>query len=172
MGITEKNEWVQDIVVEEFSDLTGLLGGIEGDTVVYSKNASLLFGKLVSKFRVKAKFVSGLMTIDDFSHHFVTLIEKKNSQKDAISLIMQKKIEEISGNVYKLNELVYSELLPKSEEPNQRLREEMHYCLQLGKLRNKLITIYGAPRDDEKWFSAKTVQQLADIFFWAQYRPN
>lgn len=172
MSITEKNEWVQDIVVEEFSDLTGLLGGIEGDTVVYSKNASVLFGKLISKFRVKANFVSGLMTIDDFSHHFVTLIEKKENQKITISSSIQKKIEEISGKSYRLDELVYSNLLPQSEEPVQRLREEMYYFLQLGKLKNKLITIYGTPKNEEKWFNAKTVQQLADVFFWMQYRSN
>lgn len=172
MGLNEKEELVQDQIIEVFSDLSGLRGGIEGDTVVYEKNSMSLFVKLCEVFAVKACFQHGLMTIEDYSRHFLWLLDKKAEQLRLFYPGLQAFVQEKTRVWYDLDEVLFSEYLPVSEEPVQRLREVMSYELKLGKLKNQIRNRYGYFRDSADFSHARTLRKIGEIIFWPHYRAE
>lgn len=169
MGIEEKNEWVLDLIIEEFSNLSGMFGGVDSDVVVYSKNSAKLLSQVSCRLHLKARPVRALMTIGDFAHHFIGLLDDKERQRYNFSLKIQDTIQKITGKRYELDEPVFSDLEPRSQDAAQNLREEMYRAVKLGNLKNKLIGIYGYYSSEEAMYRAKTIKDFTNLFFWPEY---
>lgn len=172
MGIEEKNEWLLDLVIEEFSNLTGMYGGIDSDVVVYSKNSTILFSHVCVRLRLRAKPLRAVLTLGDFAHHFLWLLEEKERQYQAFCLKVQNSVRDLTGKTYALNEPVFGDLEPTSTDEAQYLREEIHQALKLGKLKNKLVSLYGGHYREEAMFKAKTICDFANVFFWPYYKAS
>lgn len=172
MELTEREEQVQDQIIEVFSELSGLCGGIDGDTVVYEKTAMGLFIKLCEVFAVKAHFRYGLVTIEDYTRHFLWLLDKKAEQLRLFYSELQTFVQEKAGVWYDLDEILFGEYLPVSEEPVQRLREEIYYELKLGRLKNQICSQYGFFRDSTAFYYAQTLRKIGEVIFWPYYRAE
>lgn len=172
MGIEEKNEWVLDLVIEEFSNLSGMYGGVDSDIVVYNKNRAKLIAVVSNRLHLKSNDYRGLMTLGDFVYHFIGLLDKKQKQRNDFCVKIQKTVQEISGKLYDFDEAVYNDLAPTSKDAAQHLREEIHQALKIGKLRNKLLSIYGISCKEEALYAAKTIRDFANVFFWQNYRAD
>lgn len=171
MEITERKEKVQDRIIEIFSELVGLRGGVESDTVVYARNAQSLFLKLCEAFKIKAAYCSGLVTIDDYTEHFLSLMDKKDAQLKVFYKNLQSFVKEQIG-WYELDDTLFEEYLPVSADPTQNLREEMTYFIKLGRLKNKIRSKYGYYHDSSEFSNARTLRKIGEVIFWPFYKAE
>lgn len=177
MGIKENQEWLLDLISEKFSDISGIRTGIEEDTVVYQKNAMLLWMYVSDALKIRAKFVANLMTIEDYVQEFYTIVQKHNAKRAAFVSDLQQFVYENCGHTYRPDELLCSELLPEpideekatKLEKDQHLRQEMFFANKLGRLKNAVRNRYKYFKYCEPFYEAKTINQLTNVLFGKEY---
>lgn len=177
MGIYEEQEWLFDLICDKFSDISGIRTGIEEDTVVYQKNAMLLWMYLSDALKIRTPFVANLITIEDYVHEWDGIIKKHNAARAVFVERLQKFIEEKTGHVYQPDELLCSELAPKpideakatKLEKDQYLREEMAFANKVGTLKNAVRNRYGYFKYSAAFYDAHTINKLADVLFGKEY---
>ncbi len=178
MGIFESQEWLFDLVSDKFADVSGLRTGIEEDTVVYTKNGMSLWMKLCETLKIRANFVPHLMTVEDYVHEWSSIIKKHNEARAIFVECLQKFVENKTGHVYAPDELLCSELQPKSIdeakatklEKDQYLREEMAFANKVGSLKNAVRNHYRYFKYDTPFYEADTISKLTDVLFGKEYR--
>lgn len=177
MGIYEDQEWLFDVIVEKFSEITGLRSGIEEDTMVYTKNAAVLWSAVTKELNIKTPFVRNLTTIEDYVHEFSSILKKHNAQRKEFMLQLQKFIADKFGHTYAPDEVLCSELEPKSIdekkatklEQDQYLREEMAFHLKVDKIKEAVRKEYNDDMYKTSFFYARTINQLTDVLFGKEY---
>lgn len=177
MGIRENQEWLFDLICDKFSDVSGIRTGIEEDTVVFSKNGMHLWMKICDELKIRADFVSHLMTIEDYVHEWSSIIGKHNVARAVFMERLQKFVEEKTGHIYQPDELLCSELLPKPIDEKtatklgrqQFLREEMAYANKVGTLKNAVRNRYNYFKYCTPFYEANTINQLTDVLFGKEY---
>lgn len=170
MGINETQEWLLDVIVENFSEVSGRRSGIALDTVVYNDNAPLLWQKICQELKLKAEFKCGLITIDDYVHEFSSLIRKSNKNRQVFLENLSLFVTEQTGKSYEPDEPIFKELLPTSTDETQRVREEIKYALALQKLKLKIRRFYKFYADSDSFSAAKTLNAITDRLFGKKYR--
>lgn len=170
MGINGQNEWLQDCIIELFSNVTGLYGGVEGDTVVYTKNKAKLFCRICDELKCKARYHGTLLTIDEFVYHFEAALEEKARLKAAFPQVLQKIAMEFSGYEDALDAQLFGKLMPTSSKGlDQRKREEIYYEIKLGGFKNFLRNKYHYFKENEAFYRARTLDDLANVLFYSMY---
>ncbi len=165
MGIKEKNEGLYELIVEKFSEVSGLHSGIAADTVVYSANAPILWQKICQEIKLKAEFKFGLVTVEDYVSEFASLIKKSNQKRQIFLENLSLFVAEQTGKTYEPDEPIFKEMLPSSTDETQRVREEMKYALELQKLKYKIRRFYKFYTDSDSFANAKTIYALTDRLF-------
>lgn len=169
MGILEEQEWLEDVITEEFSEITGISTGIESDTVVYYKNAVRLWERVCLKLQIRANFVSCLNTIEDYVHQFVSVLKERNIQREKFEADLTAFIFEKTGRLHDPREVLFNGLLPHSEDSVQYCREKMAYELKLGNTKNLIRNKYNYFKDSESFYEAKTVDEIVTVLFGRRY---
>ncbi len=169
MGILEEQEWLEDVITEEFSEITGIRTGIESDTVVYYKNAVRLWERVCLKLQIRAKFVSCLNTVEDYVHQFVSVLKERNIRREKFEADLTAFIFEKTGRLHDPREVLFNGLLPHSEDSVQYCREKMAYELKLGNTKNLIRNKYNYFKDSESFYEAKTVDEIVTVLFGRRY---
>ncbi len=177
MGIFEEQEWLFDLVSDKFSDISGIRTGIEEDTVVYQKNAMLLWMYISEALKIRTSFVPNLMTIEDYVHEWSGIIKKHNTGREIFIDRLQKFIADRFGREYQPNEQLCSELMPKpideakatKLEKDQYLREEMAFANKVGTIKNAVRNRFGYFKYCTPFYEAQTINRIADVLFGKEY---
>lgn len=169
MGILEEQEWLQDLITEEFSEVSGLYGGIEEDTVVYYKNAAKLWGRLCLRLQIRANFVPGLTIIEDYVHQFDSILKKREKEREKFVEELTGFIYEKTGRLHDPREVLFNGQLPHSDDPVQFCREQMAYELKLGNMKNQIRNKYGFYKESFDFYKARTIEELTFALFGRKY---
>ena len=178
MGIKEHQEWLLDLIIEKFSNISGIRTGIDVDTVVYSRNGMLLWMRICEALNIKAKFVPHLQTIEDYVQEFSALVQKHNSQREKFMLQLQQFVAEKTGHTYEFDETLCAEIKPQKlneksaskAEKDQHLREEMAFALKLDNLKNAIRNWCKFFKYDSAFYEAENISDLTDALFGKEYR--
>lgn len=169
MGIFESQEWLFDLISDKFSDVSGIRTGIEEDTVVYSKNGMNLWMRICGALKIKADFVPHLLTIEDYVHEFSSILQKHNAQRKEFLQKLTAFVAQKTGQIFQPQEIIFSNLLPHSDDAAQHLREEMNYELKLGNLKNLVRNQYKYFKYKAAFAEAKTLNNMTDVLFGKEY---
>lgn len=177
MGIYEEQEELFELICEKFSNISGMWTGVEEDTVVYSKTGMLLWSDICLALKIKAKFVSGLHTIEDYVHEFAHIIQKHNEQRAEFLLQLQQFVNEKTGHIYAPDEQLCSEKMPKPLDEDtatklgkqQFLREEMAFALAVDNLKIAIRNKFGYFKYSTSYYKAQTLDEITDVLFGKDY---
>lgn len=169
MGILEEQEWLEDVITEEFSEITGIRTGIESDTVVYYKNAARLWERVCLRLQIRANFVSCLNTIEDYVHQFVSVLKERNIRREKFEEDLTRFIFEKTGRLHDPREVLFNGQLPHSQDPVQYHREEMAYELKLGNVKILIRNRYKYFKESYEFYKARTIDEFVNVLFGRRY---
>ena len=169
MGIIESQEWLLDIVIDCYSDISGIKTGVEEDTLVGYGFAVSFWTRVCNAVHLKAQFVPGLHTIEDYVHQLSSLMRKQNASRKVFLQNLAAFVTEKTKRAHHPKEILFNELLPHSVDATQNLREEMYYVLEVDNLKNLIRSKYGYFQYTQEFVHAQTLDEITDVLFGKEY---
>ena len=164
-----KNEYLQELIMDCFCEVTGKHGGVDIDTVVYCKNAPQLWHKICFKLSINPPFEVGLLTIADYVEAFSAIIEKRNQKRQAFLEGLTDFVASLTGKKYAPDEKLFSEpdfpelQIDPDDQKNQERREWIQRNLKLLRLHNAIRKKYKFYGKLTRFCYAETLGEITDL---------
>ena len=170
MSIKENFEWLQELVMDMFSEVTGMHGGVDVDTVVYCRNAPQLWRKICYKLNINSPFEAGLTTIADYVEAFSAIVEKRNQKRQAFLDGLTEFVASLTGKKYAPKEKLFDEpdcfpelQIDPDDQKNQERREWIQRNLKLLQLHNAIRKKYKFYGKLTRFCYAETLGEITDL---------